>query len=241
MKKTALFSLLALALIGSCKKDDEPGTPIIDNPTPIDTIKYSITGLHDLSMQPTDTIELPVQVNYISGARSLVTLSAGTLPPNINISFEPIGDTPNYNSVIRLYSDKAIMGNYTLSIKGNSVGGSKNNLITLTVRQYDNDAKTLEGQYTETGNCVALGSVSHPTTITADAQTTQRVNLQGLWTGALSMNVYADLNKTSKTLIIPSQISSGIAFEGTGTYTDTSMSIHYKAFNDTCTTVLTRQ
>ncbi len=241
MKKGLLFVVLAFVVVGSCKKDDGGGAPIDNTPIPIDTIKYSITGLHDLSMQQTDTIELPIQINYLSGVKSVVSVSMGTLPTNVNVSIEPIADTPNFNSVIRFYANKAVIGNYNVSIKGNSIAGSKNNLITLNIRRYDNDAKIIEGQYNETGNCVAIGAVNNPVTITADAQVTERVNIQGLWTGAISMNVYADLNKAAKTINIPSQVSSGIAFQGSGTYTDTSMSIHYTAFNDTCTTVLKKQ
>ena len=245
MKKNALLLSLLCLTIFACKKDDpDPvSNPKPNNPTG-DTISYYIDGVQDISLQRTDSVQMPVQLIYRSGPKEKVSMAIAGLPKNMTLGFTVLEDTPSYNSVITFIANKVVPGTYPLTLIGNSLSaGTRQYPFTLVVTRYSNEARNMEGSYQELGNCAILGGRNNLISAEADAQVQHRILFKGLWSGA-AYEVYADLNPANQSLQIPQQLVNGANFSGNGTYNDTLIELHYaisnSIFSDTCGTWLKR-
>ena len=239
-----LLLLLACLALFSCKKGKNSNTGPI-NPIYGDTLKFDILGLQDTTMEQTDTLEYNVQVQYIEGAKDIVTLAVSDFPASMTAGFYPQIDTPTFFSVIRIRTNHTDTGTYTIKATAAGLRYSKDYYIKIrVVAPPVNPASILAGAYLESGLCGQTGTVSDTVKITTVSPYYNKIQLQGLKTGTSSINVIADIDPSNNTLLIPYQSVSGQTFSGSGTYTNNTLTINYTyssgPFLENCSTVLTK-
>lgn len=243
MKNVLCLGFCMLVLM-ACNKSDVKN----DNPNPIYNTPIAVTldGLHDITIEQTDTVELPIQVSYVSGTKVKVSLAAINLPAGVNISIDPQIDTPSYNTLLRIVTNNADTVTKLITIVAASIDTSIDFPVVLKIVEPPvNAALELVGSYNETGNCTVSGSVNHSATVAVVAGYYNKIKIQGIWTSGNAYSVIANINPANHTVSVPAQQSGALTFSGSGTYTSSQISIQYhvtdgNVVNDDCTTVFTK-
>lgn len=245
MKKGIIIAVFAATCLFSCK-DKETLTPYY-NPNSGD-LSYTVEGLRDTTIEQLGALNMQVFVKKLSGSAENVKLNASGLPAGIEISFDPSQSEPSYNTIATIKTTRAAVGTYPISITGSSsTTGLKTFTFNLKVTPYSNAALGEEGLFSESHNCAPSGSNNFDVNIIASKTMTDRIIIQGFWSGTWTNEIYADLDPKTGTINIPQQTSYGIDFKGSGTYNENKITITYTAVgksgtvNDNCTATITRK
>ncbi len=247
MKCTPLFAILCsaiLLLIFSCNKPDNSNHATLQPDK--DTLRFEVLNFGDFSMKQTDTLPLLLSVHYVGGKKEAVALSLSGFPSGVVFSIIPQIDTPDFNTVITFFAQHAKAGDYPLTLLASTSRFSKAYSAVMHLDSIPaNPAAALVGNYNETGNC-SSGSKNHPVRISLEASGLyNKIVIEKFWSPSGIYTINADLSPVAKTLSIPAQTSGGLTFSGSGSYTDTTLTVHYSVkdggfVNDSCNTVLKR-
>jgi hypothetical protein len=239
--------ILALSAWG-CSKSNTPVTPYY--PDDYGPFAYKIEGIGDTSVERLGTTAKLAYVKKISGPSEDVLLTVENLPEGVTVSFEPEKAKPPFNLYMTIKAGKTAEGDYPVVINSYSkTTGIKRTPMTITVKPYGNEAKGLAGAFHEQHNCSQTGENGFNVFVEVANTATNRVNIKGFWSSSWTNIVYADLNASKKTLVIPAQITNGLEYKGTGTYTEDLMTINYsvadtfgaKLVKESCTATFVRQ
>jgi len=233
-------SIVLLAACKGSKPSDGPANP--NNNIPIN---FELTGLHDVEMLQTDTLEMLVDLNYLSGTKEKVSLGVNNLVDKFVISFTPAIDTPSYTANLRIITQGADTGNRTFQILATGTKLTKPYNLTIKVKPDPiNPAAAFAGPYMESGSCTN-DNPTGPATISVDPNVTGRIRIQGIYASNNAYTVFADLDEANGTVNIPLQQTNSLNFSGSGTYSGTTLQITYTVtgtfVNESCTVTLTKQ
>lgn len=235
---------VACLLLFSCKKGNNDNNGPL-NPIYVDTLKFEVLGLEEQSMLQTDTVEVPVEVRYLEGEKDEVTLAVAGLPFTMTAGFYPQLDTPSFFSVIRFVAHDVDTGLYHIKVTAAGHKYARDYYLPIRVLPYPvNPALALVGTYTESGPCTTSGTISHNLSISVVDPYFNKITIRGLWNGSSTINVVADIDPSSNTIVIPSQVSNGTTFTGAGSYSGNQITISYTAtsgiFTEQCSTIMTK-
>lgn len=241
MKKILLLLTLSAIVFSGCKKK----TPVAPYyPPDSGDLQYTIEGVKDTTLEQTGQVKLQLFVKKISGTVESISLSVTGLPAGAQYVFSPGAGQVSYNAVVTFNTLRVPAGDYPIKIVGaGSKTGLKNFDMVLKVLPYSNPAVGLMGTFTETRNCSTTGSKTHSVNIDTSGGN-NKIKMLGFYAGGTSYDVQAEINPSTKSITIPSQLISGATFAGSGTYTDSTITVNYTAnnsvYNDACTAVLKR-
>lgn len=242
MKKILLLLTLSTIVFFGCKQK-EPLAPYY--PPDSGALVYTIEGVRDTSVEQTGQVKLTLFIKKTSGTAESIGLSVTGLPAGAQYVFSPAAGTVSYYSVITFNTLRVKAGNYPIQIVGaGATSGIKTMNMTLKVLPYSNPAVGLAGYFTETGNCSQSGAKSNTVNVDTTGGVPNKIKMLGFYAGGTLYNIMADISPNTKTLTIPAQTLSSATFQGSGTYTDSTITVNYTVSNavlhDTCTAVLKR-
>lgn len=227
-----------------CSKKESGGNP----PPAKDSLTFSVSGFDgSKNMDQTDTITIPISVNYQSGMRQAVALAISGLPPNCFVAFSNQIDTPSYTCDIRLSAFGSPVGAYKVALTATTASRTLTYDLTLNIdTMLPNPALLLVGNYKETGACTPSGTKNNSVQIdVVPGGIYNKVQISGLWVTGGSFSIIADANPAAQSLSIPTQTSGPMSFTGAGTYTADSIYLNYRVSDgafvqDTCQVILGR-
>lgn len=235
-------SIIALA---SCGGDDTLLTPYV--PEDSGPFTYEIKGLRDTSMERIGETRYMILVEKLSGKSEELLLSGQDLPEGMEVYFDPVNNAqPSFNTGLVIKAKRVKEGTHRINIRGaGPTSGLKDNFINVTIKPYTNHADGLVGSFIETGQCTPSGNVNDNVNIVADETVKNRIHIKGLFSGVMTNIIYADIDPTNNTLVIPAQVQNFLTYEGDGTFDDNKLVINYTingaVVNETCTSTLTRE
>ena len=111
---------------------------------------FIITGIADVKSNIGESISMPINLHWISGDQTIVTLSATSIPEGVNLTFEKNNENPDFASKINIEVTRgATKGVHTISIIGTVHNGRIRNysfdleiLSTLSAELTVKDATT---------------------------------------------------------------------------------------------------
>lgn len=241
---TLLFTTLC-AFVASCGNDTQLLTPNPDeNAGPF---SYKVNGLRDTAMERIGEVKYFILVEKTGGKSEPVTLSAEDLPKGMEVRYEPVnGEMPSFNTMLVIKSVRVKEGVHTIRIKGASPTTriSYSNL-NVTIKPYTNAAVGLVGEFDENGKCSPYGPINEKVNIVAHESIPNRVILKGLFSGVMTNEIYADINPSNNTIVIPTQIQNFVTYKGEGTFDDDKVVLNYTItgtiVNENCSTTLSRK
>lgn len=116
MKKLNLVACLLLAVLFACNKDNGSKEANV-----------IINGIHDVSLQLTDSTIIPLQITQASEkSQENIALSVEQLPKGVTASFEPKSGVPTFSTMMKIYVGKgAPGGSHELKIVATNTSGSR--------------------------------------------------------------------------------------------------------------------
>ncbi|HEY1032362.1 MAG TPA: hypothetical protein VGD89_11365 [Flavipsychrobacter sp.] len=243
-KCTSVAAIVMAALISSCGSKTEAPTPDYGNN--YGDLKYKINGVKDLTMERIGEGTMQLSIERTSGKIEDIMMAVRNLPAGATATFTPITiGKPSFNTMLTIKCTRVKAGTYDVIVRGSSQSsGFTDSTMTLTVLPYSNAADGLIGLFREQAACTQGGNIGDTVDVEKDQATPNRVNFKGLWSGVWSNIIYANLNPTDNTLVIPAQSINGVTFSGNGTFDDNTIIISYRVagatVNDTCTSTLSR-
>lgn len=235
-----LFLLLSLG----CKKGMMPdnGNQNPSNNTPID---FELVGVQDVTVFQHDTTELTVELKYLSGTKQNVSLGVNNLLDKYVISFTPATDTPSYFSTLRIITKGADTGTKSFQIVASSSKKTKAYNINVHVKKdIINPAAKYVGTYEELGICTN-SNPNHMISANVPQGSFGVLQFVGFWLGGSSYVINAQINTMNNLISIPSQLSNGMTFLGSGTINDSVFNVNYTVtapfVNESCSVTLTKQ
>lgn len=243
MKRIAALITLCVFVWG-CGKDPKP-TPNYDPNT--GDLVYTIDSVHDLTVEQSGTASMKIFVDRSKGTPEVLSLSTGTLPKGVTVSFSPASGTPSFNAVVNVQTDHADAGDFPISIKGYSQTTNLHDFdFTLHVTPYTDPSLGLEGTFTETRSCSQTGPGANPVTVKQVAGKAHTISITGIWADGTAYTAIATIDPTTKAITMPAQVLNGVTFTGTGSYTDydhftITYSVVGTVTNDNCTATYVRQ
>lgn len=238
------FPFIALALFLTCCKGSTPsgGDPNPNNTTPIN---FELAGIQDVQMLQTDTVEMVVELQKLTGSPENVSLGVNNLVNNYVVSFTPSIDTPSYFSTMRIITQGADTGWKTFQVVATGTKLSKPYNLNIHVSpDPSNPALAFPGTYKEEGLCIN-DTPNHFVTVAVVPGEPGKIKITGLWVGGNTYTVKATLDETNHTVTIPTQTSSSVVFNGNGTYSGTTMQLSYNVtapfVTEACNVTLTKQ
>jgi len=234
--KRFLPLLLCIACF-SCKKD---------GPSQRQSMQFTIDGLPDtVTIGQTDTTEIPMVVNYVSGNAERISLQISGLPTLVGAAFATSIDIPTFTSSLRLLSNHASAGIYDIAVTGSFADKTvTENFRLKVVPDPVNPAYALTGTYNETGPCTITGALNNTVTVAEDLPMFNKITLTRLWNNNFTTAVHADIDPQTHTITIPPQTINAATFSGSGTYTNNQINLSYSVATatgtDNCTVVLSK-
>lgn len=242
MKGVYISGLLAVALAwGACNKPTTVNNPIYNDPG---KFAIAVDGLHDTTIERTGQANYVINVKKISGVTEKVAFSTYNAPAGMTVSFDTKTAEPSYTTIMHVVTDRTPTGVYPIRVTAASASlGIVEYKFTVTVSPYSNEATGFLGDFNETGNCTTAGG--HKTQIEAVTGINNRINIKGFWHGTYSNEVVVDLNPTTNTLTVPTQVRNGLTYQGSGTYKDDELTVNYTVndgslVHDTCSSTFIR-
>ncbi len=242
MKNAIILLALSVVAFSACKKK-HPLDPYYPNDG--GDLQYTIEGVKDMTLEQTGMAKMTVFFKKVSGASEDLSLSMEDLPKGASFTYSPIVGSVSFNSVLTINTTRVAAGNYTVKVKASGAkSGIKTASFVLKVTPYTNGAIAILGHFNETGNCSQSNGVNNIVNIDT-VSTINKVVIKGLYAGGTLYTLNATLDPSNSTITVPFQTNSQADFQGSGTYNDSTITIHYTVNNtlvhDTCSTVLKRE
>lgn len=119
MKKVFASSLIATLTLLACREKENiiPEQAIREDST------YIINGVADIVMGQLDSATMDIEVQYQDGKQGRIKLNVEGLPKRIVADFQPGAGTPGFKTILRLKSNVAEPGSYTIVVRGTSEDG----------------------------------------------------------------------------------------------------------------------
>jgi hypothetical protein len=238
----AAIAAVFLLVFNNCKKSD-PIEPYYESD--YGDLQYTIDNVKDVSIERIGEMKQNISITRVAGKAEDVSLSVVGLPVGASALFDPDPSKPSFTSTLTIKTNRVTVGTYSLLIRGSSLtSGFTERKFSLTVLPYSNIAIGMEGKFKESGVCVPSGGIGDTVNVIPVTTTTNKITIQGIWSGVWTNEVNADLNPSSKTLNIPAQTINGVTISGSGTFDENVMIIGYRVtgttVNDTCTSTFSR-
>ncbi len=244
---TALIGLFAITFL-SCSKNNSNNN---NNPyygEDFGPFTFKVENVRDTMLEQSDEVVMIIQVKKLSGPAKDVQLTATDLPEGASVSFDPAVAKPPFNAIVKIKTDRVKTGTYPINLNAyHKETGIIASPILLTIKPYEKASTALVGNYDTEGACTPqTGSLTHDSKIEAVQGNSSKVNIFGLWTSAWSVVIQANIIDVEKGILeIPSQVSGGLTYSGTGTFNRNTITINYtvsgQVVNETCTTTMTRR
>lgn len=234
MRNCGLLLLVALAVFGShsCTKNNNP---------PIDYLVDTTTNIY---LNQDDSLHVPLEVRFLTGAEENVSLTFEGLPSTVRSKQDTITGLPTYTANFVLYTTPgAPLGSYPIKLVAYSPStGYRTYALNLRVVHYD-CSNYLSGAF----NCSNACKTNYTYTATATAVGNNRLNLSNFGGYGLGTNTVIDLNCNTDSVTIATQnIGNGVTVTGQGHFESNKMVIRYVALNiptggnDTCVVTMTK-
>jgi len=236
MKKLSFLFLFIFVAFSACQKDNS--SPIANEPT-----NYRVQGITDVFLGDGSTtgISTMATLNYsvdlVGSLQETVALSLSGLPSGVyrdtlGYYFMPTTGIPTFTTRIVLVNAGAAPGTYPVKLNCNgSVTGDKYYTFNVVVVPPPPCNASMIKKYQYCQNYCGSSSY-YADTVTGDGVSGTRIYFSNF--GNLKVKVYADLNCTTNTLTIPTQIIPGDVISGSGTFSAGYMSIHFVTSTANC-------
>lgn len=227
--------------MASCEKGYLQG-----NNTNQGAMDFELIGVHDVTLHQHDSTEISVELKYLNGNRDDAGLSVNNLIPGYVLLFTPQLDTPSFFSTLKIKTNTLDTGTKSFQIL--ATGSKKTKAYNINVHVIVdslNPALAFVGSLLENGICsnnspnnnLVLGYI--PTGSFA------KIHLTGMWLGGNFYEVDAYFNGLNQSISIPAQMTNGLTFSGTGTYSGNTIQLTYTIsgplVNESCTVTLVKQ
>jgi hypothetical protein len=234
MRKKYLFVTAAVLLtttaILSCRKQKSGFTNVPVAVLPTSSIM--VNGVSELTVSNGDTAMLTVEIKLDSGKQEQIDLSLSGVPDGVYAVMSSSSGFPDFKTTISFAADKNLAaGTHTITLLAKSASGlSKAYPFKLNIAPPSECAKNKEGLYLVTQIC-APDTFTTNIFITPSPSVKNRISITNF--ADRNLNVNANLNCATNTLSIPKQVAFGgftsYTVTGSGTFTDSSFTITYKA------------
>lgn len=231
MKKALFLFTISFVALSACQKTSNSST----HPT-----TYSVQGITDATIQgdSSSTLDLGYTVNYVGPIQETVTLSLADLPAHIMVDtswYYSHTGIPSFTTGFHLINmipatDSTTKGKYTVKLVcDGSVTGRKYYTFTLRVLPktpivIPHCDSPLVGTWDNCLDFCDVTSTVFTNEITVDGTTMNRIHFSNFQN--YGIDVYADLDCSTGSFIIPRQTFAGGAatIYGSGTFADKFMS-----------------
>lgn len=235
------FFLLSIIILASCGK----GT-LSDNSNPnLGNLDYELTGVHDVTLHQHDSTEMTVEMKYLSGNKDIVGLSANNLVQGYVLAFSPQLDTPSFFSTLKIKTATIDTGVKTFQIL--ATGSKKTKAYNINIHVIAdtlNPALAFAGSLFETGTCTNNSPNNSLVTGYVPVGSIGKLHLTGLWLGGNAYEVDLYFNGANQSISLPTQVSNGLTFTGSGTYNGTTIQLTYTIsgplVNESCTVTIVK-
>lgn len=241
MKKIVLFFLALCALTVACRKTAKK-TPL----------SYTVENLQnkppaDIYIPDAGSYTMSLLVKYLGGFHEdKVTLTISGLPADIKVVEDTIVNIPTYRADFVFKTTNAKHATYPITVTATALGSApKTYTFNLTVTFAD-CASSLWGNFNGANACTARNFTYVATGVATGVTNELNITNFGGYGSTTTTRVILNCNKDS--LYIPAQnIGNGTNLQGSGTFTDNTMTIYYSAsttpggFPESCNVTLTKQ
>lgn len=199
MKPILSLLFAACILLGSCSKsDNKTTTPASTTPVDVDSMRYSVNGLTDVSIKRTDSVVLALGIVHNGGRQEKLDLAILGLPENVFATFQTTSGIPSYATTLTLKSSKALSGDYPIKIAARTASNTvKEFEIKLNIKKANEScAENMAGTYTYY-DCASKSNAD----CKVKAMGPNKIELNGL--PGIYNTVEADVDCIDETLNIP--------------------------------------
>ncbi len=248
MKHYLLITALLVFTFSACKEKENivPGKNTTNNPTnpnpPVDNTDrtYIINGLSDITIGNKNSINIPIQLEFVGGQQKKVSLMITGLPKYCYASFSPKAGIPGFATTMSISTTLADPGSYPITLTGLSQDGKTReyNLQLTIVDKLDCDsflpnAVTKSFTTTKKDSKTVIYSQSNMTSKYDSSTKKNVVMIDNLFmqedssgTPFISYNkgLYLITNCAKRTVTVPDQRIQGRRLSSTVAYKDYDMS-----------------
>ncbi len=226
MRITSFLLLITLIATVSCKKKKDPQVLAREQ------FNFGVDSLQELPVKQGGTNTVSFFIKLIDGPSEDVSISLDNIPSGIHCTIQSPGIKPPFSVEITASAeDNVPIGAYPIKLTANSAsGGLKQFSLDILVCDKNNCACDISGRYTQYDSTI-YGISTMLTTLIPVPGDRGHLQIQNF---ANRDTADAYLDCSARTVVIPKHQTTSMYYAwGTGTFTDSSLYIHYYNTADT--------